>query len=145
MAQGCAESIPIKRGRFRDPMKLYWWCNKHLEKWWSQWFRMTSHIWNGQFQKRFETTNQCFVEKMGCLSTKNGAIWIGKHYDKPTGMGYPSFRQTLMPSTAIFRTWNHPSLGSKHEVSKFSGCSSNHCQKMTNSLLVNVDIPIPKD
>ena len=35
-----------------------WWCNNHLEKWWSSSMgRMTSHIWNGK-EQMFETTNQ---------------------------------------------------------------------------------------
>ena len=36
-----------------------WWCNNHLEKWWSSSMgRMTSHIWNGKIKFMFQTTNQ---------------------------------------------------------------------------------------
>ena len=55
-----AENLPSQSDDWIIRVRKFtgWWCNNHLEKWWSSSMgRMTSHIWNGTL-KMFETTNQ---------------------------------------------------------------------------------------
>ena len=100
-----------------------WWCNKHLEKWWSSSMgRMTSHIWNGTYRIHV-WSYYCdyiiyiyislvgiipYIEKK-CLKPPN----IEKEVEKPqNGKNHPIYE---MESHEIpwFQTTKHRKIGGK--------------------------------